>query len=159
VSFCGESGLRKVGLCGIHPLTRRYANGGEMEFNDLIPEFLVSDLSASESFYTEILGFNEVFRREGFVFLSFNQTQLMLTQLNESSWVNGNIEHPFGKGVNLTYKVPSAWLSTFQVDKKYLYLPLESETYQTGESATTVEQLIVKDPDGYLLRFLCQRTT
>ncbi|EGR4140657.1 DUF3265 domain-containing protein [Vibrio cholerae] len=24
VSFCGESGLRKVCLCGIHPLTRRY---------------------------------------------------------------------------------------------------------------------------------------
>ncbi|MBN8147596.1 DUF3265 domain-containing protein, partial [Vibrio vulnificus] len=22
-NFCGESGLRKVGLCGIHPLTRR----------------------------------------------------------------------------------------------------------------------------------------
>ncbi|EGR0050554.1 DUF3265 domain-containing protein [Vibrio vulnificus] len=21
--FCGESGLRNVGLCGIHPLTRR----------------------------------------------------------------------------------------------------------------------------------------
>ncbi|EHK9186473.1 DUF3265 domain-containing protein, partial [Vibrio vulnificus] len=24
--FCGESGLQKFGLCGIHPLTRRYAN-------------------------------------------------------------------------------------------------------------------------------------
>ncbi|TOH97816.1 DUF3265 domain-containing protein [Vibrio parahaemolyticus] len=24
VSFGGENGLRKVGLCGIHPLTRRY---------------------------------------------------------------------------------------------------------------------------------------
>ncbi|EPD0968900.1 hypothetical protein ACR564_004335, partial [Vibrio vulnificus] len=23
--FCGENGLRKVGLCGIHPLTQRYA--------------------------------------------------------------------------------------------------------------------------------------
>ncbi|ENC6733203.1 DUF3265 domain-containing protein [Vibrio navarrensis] len=23
--FGGESGLRKAGLCGIHPLTRRYA--------------------------------------------------------------------------------------------------------------------------------------
>ncbi|EID0694728.1 DUF3265 domain-containing protein, partial [Vibrio vulnificus] len=23
--FCGESGLRKLGLGGIHPLTRRYA--------------------------------------------------------------------------------------------------------------------------------------
>ncbi len=22
--FCGERGLRKVGLCGIHPLTQRY---------------------------------------------------------------------------------------------------------------------------------------
>ncbi|MDF5281029.1 DUF3265 domain-containing protein [Vibrio parahaemolyticus] len=22
--FCGKSGLRKVGLCGTHPLTRRY---------------------------------------------------------------------------------------------------------------------------------------
>ncbi|HFQ5314275.1 TPA: DUF3265 domain-containing protein [Vibrio vulnificus] len=25
VSFSGESGLRKVGLSGIHPLTQRYA--------------------------------------------------------------------------------------------------------------------------------------
>ncbi|ELK8442503.1 DUF3265 domain-containing protein, partial [Vibrio vulnificus] len=24
VSFSGESGLRKAGLCGIHPLTQRY---------------------------------------------------------------------------------------------------------------------------------------
>ncbi|HDY7993155.1 TPA: DUF3265 domain-containing protein, partial [Vibrio vulnificus] len=24
VSFGGENGLRKVGLCGIHPLTQRY---------------------------------------------------------------------------------------------------------------------------------------
>nr|WP_172564167.1 DUF3265 domain-containing protein [Vibrio navarrensis] len=26
--FCGESGLRKVGLCGTHPLTRRYMHWG-----------------------------------------------------------------------------------------------------------------------------------
>ncbi|ELK8509665.1 DUF3265 domain-containing protein [Vibrio vulnificus] len=26
VSFDGDGGLRKVGLCGIHPLTQRYAN-------------------------------------------------------------------------------------------------------------------------------------
>ncbi|HBC3535494.1 TPA: DUF3265 domain-containing protein [Vibrio vulnificus] len=25
ISFGGESGLREVGLCGIHPLTQRYA--------------------------------------------------------------------------------------------------------------------------------------
>ncbi|HDY7581086.1 TPA: DUF3265 domain-containing protein [Vibrio vulnificus] len=26
VSFGGESGLRKLGLCGTHPLTRRYVS-------------------------------------------------------------------------------------------------------------------------------------
>ncbi|EHK9001049.1 DUF3265 domain-containing protein [Vibrio vulnificus] len=26
VSFGGESGVQKVGLCGIHPLTRRYGS-------------------------------------------------------------------------------------------------------------------------------------
>ncbi|EJE8737754.1 DUF3265 domain-containing protein [Vibrio vulnificus] len=30
VSFGGESGLRKLGLCGIHPLTRRYVLIGIM---------------------------------------------------------------------------------------------------------------------------------
>ncbi|MCU8356894.1 DUF3265 domain-containing protein [Vibrio vulnificus] len=27
--FCAESCLRKVGLCGIHPLTRRYGSQGK----------------------------------------------------------------------------------------------------------------------------------
>ncbi|HDI3228245.1 TPA: DUF3265 domain-containing protein [Vibrio cholerae] len=31
VSFGDESGLRKVGLCGIHPLTQRYTLGGFYE--------------------------------------------------------------------------------------------------------------------------------
>ncbi|END5526445.1 DUF3265 domain-containing protein [Vibrio vulnificus] len=30
VDFCGESGLRKLGLGGTHPLTRRYALIGKM---------------------------------------------------------------------------------------------------------------------------------
>nr|WP_225459262.1 DUF3265 domain-containing protein [Vibrio vulnificus] len=29
--FCGERGLRKVGLGGIHPLTQRYVNGAHLE--------------------------------------------------------------------------------------------------------------------------------
>ncbi|EIJ0971356.1 DUF3265 domain-containing protein, partial [Vibrio vulnificus] len=28
--FCGESGLRKLGLGGIHPLTRRYMQAMEV---------------------------------------------------------------------------------------------------------------------------------
>ncbi|EKK9988538.1 DUF3265 domain-containing protein [Vibrio vulnificus] len=32
--FCGESGLQKLGLGGIHPLTRRYVLGKEIRFGD-----------------------------------------------------------------------------------------------------------------------------
>ncbi len=28
--FCGESGVRKLGLGGIHPLTQRYVLGGKI---------------------------------------------------------------------------------------------------------------------------------
>ncbi|ELJ8462381.1 DUF3265 domain-containing protein [Vibrio cholerae] len=31
VSFGGDSGLRKVGLCGIHPLTQRYVTRSHNE--------------------------------------------------------------------------------------------------------------------------------
>ncbi|TOO24102.1 DUF3265 domain-containing protein, partial [Vibrio parahaemolyticus] len=34
VGFGGESGLRKVGLCGIHPLTRRYVLGVNVEISE-----------------------------------------------------------------------------------------------------------------------------
>ncbi|MBE4164561.1 DUF3265 domain-containing protein [Vibrio parahaemolyticus] len=33
VGFGGESGLRELGLCGIHPLTQRYSFGVKMAFN------------------------------------------------------------------------------------------------------------------------------
>ncbi|ELV8675228.1 DUF3265 domain-containing protein [Vibrio vulnificus] len=32
--FCGESGLREVGLGGIHPLTRRYVLGQKIRSGD-----------------------------------------------------------------------------------------------------------------------------
>ncbi|HDY8011676.1 TPA: DUF3265 domain-containing protein [Vibrio vulnificus] len=34
VGFGGESGLRKVGLCGIHPLTRRYVTIAKTALGD-----------------------------------------------------------------------------------------------------------------------------
>ncbi|OJI46520.1 hypothetical protein VVATL9824_02632 [Vibrio vulnificus] len=35
--FGGESGLREVGLCGIHPLTRRYASNLEYRIFFICP--------------------------------------------------------------------------------------------------------------------------
>nr|WP_254792448.1 DUF3265 domain-containing protein [Vibrio vulnificus] len=36
MSFGGESGLRKLGLCGIHPLTRRYVLVYQVDFESVI---------------------------------------------------------------------------------------------------------------------------
>ncbi|EIY8044282.1 DUF3265 domain-containing protein, partial [Vibrio vulnificus] len=55
--FGGESGLRKVGLGGIHPLTRRYAtqvNLGVQSFG--ISPVIRFELSANEYFYPQIHG-------------------------------------------------------------------------------------------------------
>ncbi|EPQ9972173.1 hypothetical protein ACUYO0_004144 [Vibrio vulnificus] len=55
--FCGESGLQKFGLCGIHPLTRRYAtqvNLGVQSFG--ISPAIRFELSANEHFYPQIRG-------------------------------------------------------------------------------------------------------
>ncbi|EKA6052400.1 DUF3265 domain-containing protein [Vibrio vulnificus] len=55
--FCGESGVLKVGLCGIHPLTRRYAtqvNLGVQSFG--ISPAIRFELSANEHFYPQIRG-------------------------------------------------------------------------------------------------------
>ncbi|EHD0103607.1 DUF3265 domain-containing protein [Vibrio vulnificus] len=55
--FGGESGLRKVGLGGIHPLTQRYAtqvNLGVQSFG--ISPAIRFELSANEHFYPQIRG-------------------------------------------------------------------------------------------------------
>nr|WP_155394385.1 DUF3265 domain-containing protein [Vibrio vulnificus] len=39
MSFSGESGLRKAGLCGIHPLTQRYATGGKYLWSNFLHPF------------------------------------------------------------------------------------------------------------------------
>ncbi|MGL0962088.1 hypothetical protein ACSTD9_21905 [Vibrio vulnificus] len=55
--FCGESGVQKLGLGGIHPLTQRYAT----QVNLRVQSFGFSPairfvLSANEHFYPQILG-------------------------------------------------------------------------------------------------------
>ncbi|EJI1427533.1 hypothetical protein NDM58_004622 [Vibrio parahaemolyticus] len=127
-----------------------------MDFNDLIPELLVSNISVSEEFYVEALGFQVAFRREGFVFLTFNNSQLMITQLKPDSWVNGKISAPFGQGINLTFKVSQPWLEQLVIQSAHVFLPKQVEKYQTGDTETTVRQTIIKDSDGYLIRFICQ---
>ncbi|MGL1936265.1 MAG: hypothetical protein OCD01_14640 [Fibrobacterales bacterium] len=129
-----------------------------MQFNSLIPELLVSDINKSLAFYTSLLEFEILFDRkhEGFYFLNKEGSQLMINELKEDSWVNGKISHPFGQGMHLTFKVSD--ISSLIKDelKDSMYLDLFETKYDVADGQATLKEMIYKDPDGYLIRFVQQ---
>jgi catechol 2,3-dioxygenase-like lactoylglutathione lyase family enzyme len=124
----------------------------------LVPELSVSQFATSRHFYCEVLGFSVRYTRpdEGFAFLELGAAQLMLDQLGAGrDWVTAALERPFGRGVNLQIEVEA-------IDPIYQrivsagiepYEPVETKSYQAGETIITQRQFCVQDPDGYLLRF------
>ena len=56
-----------------------------MKYNDLIPEFVVSNIDISRDFYVNMLGFKVEYEREEdkFIFLSLGNIQLMLEEGSE----------------------------------------------------------------------------
>ena len=69
-----------------------------MRFNKLIPELVVSNLNKSLKFYVKIIGFKVEYSREKFVFLSFQGSQIMISE--NDTWNTGKLEKPFGRGIN-----------------------------------------------------------
>lgn len=126
-----------------------------MNFNALIPELVVADLSRSLAFYRDALGFREVFSRsqEGFHFLERDGAQIMLVAAGEGRWLFHG-ESPMGNGMNLAIALsgfPEGWMESLR--PHWFVAPFEHE-YEIGDGRVRVEQFVVRDPDGYLLRFL-----
>ena len=127
-----------------------------MRFNSLIPELRTSDFAKSLEFYTKILGFKiEYERKESqFAFLSLEGTQIMIEQ-NTSEWNTGKLEYPYGRGIHLQIKVKS--INTLLTSlKKYnyeIYVEPFERWYKIKNNLCGLRQFLVKDPDGYLLRF------
>ncbi|MGL0957723.1 hypothetical protein [Vibrio vulnificus] len=55
--FCGESGLRKLGLCGIHPLTRRYVLRIKMKHSVFMSLVFLTGCAASQAAPIEVLSY------------------------------------------------------------------------------------------------------
>ncbi|WP_232699498.1 VOC family protein [Brevibacillus daliensis] len=130
-----------------------------MEFNRLIPELYVSDFEKSLSFYTGVLGFSISFQRteQSFAFLSLEGSQIMIMQYNPSgTWNTGALEYPYGRGINLAFQIDNLdsiiqSLSNFNFPIKHG--PKENR-YRMGEAMLHNKEVLILDPDGYLLRFL-----
>ena len=126
------------------------------KFNKLIPELSVSNIEKSLDFYINILGFKLEYERKAdkFAFLSFNGSQIMVEQIN-NHWVVGELQKPFGRGINFQ-------IETNEIDAVYdrlvknsveIFKPIFESRYKADDVVYVERELLVQDPDGYLLRF------
>ena len=130
-----------------------------MKFARLVPELIVSDIGSSVEFYTRLLGFDVMFDRpeERFAYLDRQGAQLMLEQPTNRSFLLGDLQFPYGRGMNLQIDVDDLDVLYDSVVKagERVALPLEEKWYRVGDDSFGQRQFVVVDPDGYLLRF-CQ---
>lgn len=126
-----------------------------MKFNKLIPELSVSNIGRSKDFY-RLLGFEVVYERveEKFVFLELNGNQIMIQEHN-GNWDTGKLEHPYGRGINLSMEIKDIEkLYNFLMKRKYpVFSKIMYNEYEALGKVYVDKEFLVQDPDGYLLRF------
>jgi catechol 2,3-dioxygenase-like lactoylglutathione lyase family enzyme len=131
----------------------RLPTGG---FAPLVPELDVSDLQASLDFWCGLLGFEVAYARPeaGFAYIERGPLQVMLCAIN-GSWETGPLERPFGRGINFQMQVPAIepLAASLEAAGWPLFRPIEEKRYRVGSGWSSCKELLVQDPDGYLLRF------
>lgn len=131
----------------------RLPNGG---FARLVPELDVLELGKSISFWCSVLGFQIAYQRpeNGFVYIELQGSQLMLNQRN-GNWETGDLERPFGRGINFQMLVDSVnpLLNALRNAKWPLFRECHDARYRIAGEERGYRQFLVQDPDGYLLRF------
>ena len=126
-----------------------------MDYNAVIPEFIVSNLEQSRFFYCDLLGFTIEYERpeENFLFLSLEDCQLMLEEGTKDELVE--LTSPFGRGVNISFgikDVPRLYQKV--IESNYpIHRPLTKREFRVDEKYIYPHEFAVLDPDGYFLRF------
>lgn len=127
-----------------------------MKFNKLIPELSVSNLEKSIEFYTKIIGFKIDFKRDesNFAQISFQGSQMMIEEVN-NRWNTGELEIPFGRGINLQIEVQNVQSIVDNLKKNNypIFVEIEENWYKVDDQLLGSREFLVQDPDGYLLRF------
>ncbi|MFH5772688.1 bleomycin resistance protein [Paracoccus sp. NGMCC 1.201697] len=134
------------------------SDGGLPEggFAPLVPELSVTDLGRSLSFWCDLLGFRVAYGRPaaGFAYLQRGPIQIMLCRVN-GEWETGALQAPFGRGINFQMQVDSLdpLLEKLANAGWALFRPVAEKRYRVGDGWSVCRELLVQDPDGYLLRF------
>ena len=126
-----------------------------MKFNKLIPELSVTNIDKSKEFYLK-LGFKIMYERkeDKFAFLELEGNQLMIEEINDN-WNTGKLEYPFGRGINISMTVSDIDNYYQELVNKNIIFFKDIMINEYGVNGKTYldKEFLVKDPDGYLLRF------
>ena len=127
-----------------------------MEFNKLVPELSVKNIDVSKDFYINILHFKLEYERpaDKFAFLSYQGSQIMIEEIN-NHWSVGELVRPFGRGINIQIETDEieAISQRLKDNNIKIYKDIFSSEYVAGDEVFVEKELLVQDPDGYLLRF------
>lgn len=127
-----------------------------MKFNNLIPELSVLNMNRSKHFYIDILGFHLEYERvtDKFAFLSYGEAQIMIEEIN-GHWNTGELQYPFGRGINfqITTDDVSKVADILKRNNIKLFRDIMESRYECGGEVILEKEILVQDPDGYLLRF------
>ena len=129
-----------------------------MKFNKLIPELTVSHIDKSKEFYIEVLGFELEYERleNKFAFISLKECQIMLQEKTDSAkWDKSLLEYPFGRGINFQIDVENIDdIYSSIINKGYkIEVDIEFNEYRENDKIWKEKEFLIRDPDGYLLRF------
>ena len=128
------------------------------EWNPMVPELLVADAARSLAFYVDALGFTVRYARDDppFAYLALGGAQLMLEQDHPTGWVTGALDAPRGRGINLQVEVPDVGAVRERVlaAGHPLFRDLADRSYAVDDGIERQRELLVQDPDGYLLRLV-----
>lgn len=125
----------------------------------VVPELVVADLSRSLAFWCGVCGFVVRYDRpeEGFAYLEREGAEVMLDEEGQGrTWATAALDRPLGRGVNLQITVAELGplLAAFERAGVVPFAGPEQRWYRIGPGEETgVHQVLVCDPDGYLLRF------
>ena len=128
-----------------------------MKFLPLLPELYVTDFKKSLHFYMDILGFKIEYQRENpkFAFLSYQESQLMIQELVAGEKEKEKLEHPFGRGINFQIETKSVQeiIDSLKKNNYPLNRGIKDSWYKGGKKLYGCREILIMDPDGYLLRF------
>ena len=124
----------------------------------LVPELLVTNIAASLRFWCDLCGFTVLFDRpeERFAYLHREGSEVMLEERGRGrNWITAAMDPPFGRGVNFQIAVSDIQPILRALDQAAwpLFMAPERKWYRTGQVETGVDQFLIQDPDGYLIRF------